>query len=248
MLFDDPEAPTTTRRHFDYGAAHRWAGHRLGRASTPARSSSLDPGSRAPASPQRHRSRRRARARPPIRGRADLPGGRAGARAKQASNFLVVDPRRSATGNTPGGHGPAARLLLPGDRRSRSISPGPGIEAQGVAVPGRDDVPAHRAHPGLRLEPDLGRPRRARRLRRAALQPRRLGADARLRPLPVRGRVPPVRDLRRRHAQRHADPLPDVGARPGDRHARPSAAARSPSPASARPSGATGSTWPPSRT
>ena len=34
----------------------------------------------------------------------------------------------------------------------------------------------------------------------------------------LQGHVPPVRHVRRRHAQRHADPLPDVGARPGDRH------------------------------
>ena len=95
---------------------------------------------------------------------------------------------------------------------------GPGIEAQGVAVPGaamyiligrtRDyawsltsanhdvrDVFAEQL-----CNPDGSPPTRA------------VGS------LPVQGRVPSVRDVRRRHAQRHADLLPDVGARTGHRH------------------------------
>ena len=46
-------------------------------------------------------------------------------------------------------------------------------------MPGPGDVHPDRAHAELRLEPDLGRPRRPRRVRRAALRARRLGADAR---------------------------------------------------------------------
>ena len=55
--------------------------------------------------------------------------------AKQASNFLVVDPTRSKTGNTLAVMGPQLGYYYPEIVQQIHLS-GPGIEAQGVAVPG----------------------------------------------------------------------------------------------------------------
>ena len=94
---------------------------------------------------------------------------------KQASNFLVVDPSRSATGNSLGVMGPQLGYYYPEIVQQIHLT-GPASRPRAWPCPGAVDVPAHRPHPGLRVEPHLGQPRRARRVRRAALQPRRLDA------------------------------------------------------------------------
>ena len=99
-------------------------------------------------------------------------------------------PQRSATRRSAGGDGPAARLLLPGDRArgrpARPRDPGPGRRSCRAAAPyvliGRT--------PRLRLEPDHRAERQPRPVPRAALRAGRLRADPRLRPLPLQGRVP----------------------------------------------------------
>ena len=53
---------------------------------------------------------------------------------KQASNFLVVDPKRSATGNTVAVMGPQLGYYYPEIVEQVHLS-APGVEAQGVAVP-----------------------------------------------------------------------------------------------------------------
>ena len=59
-----------------------------------------------------------------------LAGASSAAPTRLASNFLIVNPFRSATREIPGGDGPAARLLLPRDRArgrpARPRHPGPG--------------------------------------------------------------------------------------------------------------------------
>ena len=164
-------------------------------------------------------------------------------RRKQASNFLVVDPHRSATRNTLAVMGPQLGYYYPEIVQQIHLS-GPGIEAQGVAVP------------GLAMYILIGRtPDYAWSLTSAnhdvrdvfaeqLCSPTARAPDARVGPLPVRRRVPAVRRVRRRHAQRHADPLPGVGARARDRHRDRRTASPSRSPASARRSGGTGSTSP----
>ncbi len=54
---------------------------------------------------------------------------------KQASNFLIVDPTRSATSNTLAVMGPQLGYYYPEIVQQMHLS-GPGIEAQGVVVPG----------------------------------------------------------------------------------------------------------------
>jgi Penicillin amidase len=132
MLAEDPEAPTTIKRHFNLRPADRGQGPRLGdhrpgldRVRRSAQSD-LGAGARAPAG-------------------VELPGRLA----------RPVGHRQLARGD-----GPAAGLLLPRDRPAdRPARPGhPGAGGRG-ARPG--DVHPDRAHQGLRLEPDLGRARRA---------------------------------------------------------------------------------------
>ena len=196
-------------------AADRRPGHRLG-----GRRPRVDPVARPAAAAQRPAStqRRTGGVDTASAGRLDATYPAAGpVPAREASNFLVVDPKRSATGNTLAVMGPQLGYYYPEIVQQIHLS-GPGIEAQGVGRARRRHVHPHRAHAGLRLEPHLGQPRRARRVRRAAVQPRRHAAHPSLDPLRVRGHVPAVRGVRRRHAERHADPLPPVGARAGHRH------------------------------
>ena len=144
MLAEDPEAPTTIKKFFNYpvltGGARsaRWS-------STPARSSR---------STRARRRRRRPRRTRVIVDAAAAPPGR------QASNQVAaaaLGDRQLARHD-----GPAARLLLPRDRPAdRPARPRHQGAGRGRARPG--DVHPDRAHEGLRLEPDLGQPRRARR-------------------------------------------------------------------------------------
>ena len=169
MLSDDPEAPTTIKQRFNYGPLTGGKVDRLGGRSTPARSQSLDP--RQP--PARRSAERRA----PRVGRDRRRRGRAAAQA--GVELLVVAPKRSATGNTLAVMGPQLGYYYP-EIVAADAPQRPGDRGAGRRRAGPRDVHPDRPHAELRVEPDLGQPRRARRVRRAALRARRLGADARL--------------------------------------------------------------------
>jgi penicillin amidase len=114
MLADDPEAPTTIKRPFHYGP---FTGGKV-RGSV-----ILDPGSIQSFNPRQS------------------PGGPAAANAaaapprRHASNFLAVAPGRSATGNTLAVMGPQLGYYYPEIVQQMDLH-GPGIHAQGIAVPG----------------------------------------------------------------------------------------------------------------
>ena len=91
MLADDPEAPTTITRRFEYGPLHRRPGDRLASCSMPASIQSIDP-------------------RQPAALAAAAPARR------RASNFLVDRAVALGVGQHARRDGAAARLLLPGDR------------------------------------------------------------------------------------------------------------------------------------
>lgn len=116
MLFDDPEAPTTMTDSYDYGPLT--GGPVTGSVVVDADSIvALDP-RQAPAGANEA----------VVDATAAPPG-------KQASNFLVVDPQRSATNNTLAVMGPQLGYYYPEIVQQIHLS-GPGIEAQGAAVPG----------------------------------------------------------------------------------------------------------------
>ena len=149
------------------------------------------------------------RRRPRPRSSASTSGRRA-RRASRRRTSSSSSPQRSATGNTLAVMGPQLGYYYPEIVQQMDLH-GPGINAQGVGGARPGDVHPHRAHAGLRVEPHLGRPRRPRRVRRAALRARRL-ARRRARPTTTcfKGECRPFEDVRRRHAERHADPLPDA--------------------------------------
>ncbi len=157
--------------------------------------------------------------------------------------LLGGQPEALELGEHLGGDGPAARLLLPGDRPADPPQR-PGHRGPGRRGAGHGDVHPDRPHQGLRVEPDLREPRRTRRLRREALRTRRLSADPRDGPLPVPGGVPTVRRVRCRHAERDAHPVSHVGTRPGHRHGNRRRTAVTRSRVSDPRSAATVSTWP----
>ena len=109
MLADDPEAPTTITKRFDYGPLT--GGPVTG-------SVSIDPGSIQSIDPRQSSA---AAAAAPAR--------------KQASNFLVAARNRSATHNTLAVMGPQLGYYYPEIVQQMHFS-GAGIEAQGVTVPG----------------------------------------------------------------------------------------------------------------
>ncbi len=109
MLADDPEAPTTTQRRYKYGPL-------TGGAVTG--SVVLDPGSIQSIDPRI----------PPAM--AMLAPAR-----RRASNFLVVSPSRSASGNSLAVMGPQLGYYYPEIVEQIDLH-GPGIDAQGAAVPG----------------------------------------------------------------------------------------------------------------
>jgi acyl-homoserine lactone acylase PvdQ len=126
MLADDPEAPTTIRRRFPYGPLT--GGPVTGSVVVDSGSiQSLDPRQPAPAAAPVSAS---------SVGTLDATYPAAGAvPSREASNFLLVDPKRSATGNTLAVMGPQLGYFYPEIVQQIHLS-GPGIEAQGVAVPG----------------------------------------------------------------------------------------------------------------
>ncbi|MCI0637247.1 MAG: penicillin acylase family protein, partial [Actinobacteria bacterium] len=109
MLAEDPEAPTTIERRFDYPPLT--GGRVRGSVKLDAGSiESIDPrqtGDEAAAAPARQR----------------------------ASNFLVTAPSRSASGNSLAVMGPQLGYYYPEIVQQIDLH-GPGINAQGVAVPG----------------------------------------------------------------------------------------------------------------
>jgi acyl-homoserine lactone acylase PvdQ len=109
MLADDPEAPTTINRTFDYPV--KTGGGTKG-------SLVLDADSIVSDDPRV--SNAEAAAAPP---------------GKQASNFLVTSGRRSATGNALAVMGPQLGYYYPEIVQQIDLN-GPGIKAQGAAVPG----------------------------------------------------------------------------------------------------------------
>lgn len=109
MLAEDPEAPTTTNKRFDYGPLT--GGRVVGSVVLDADSlQSVDP-------------------RQPPSAAAAAPG------RKQASNWLLTAHRRSASGNTLAVMGPQLGYYYPEIVEQIHLE-GAGIKAQGVAVPG----------------------------------------------------------------------------------------------------------------
>ncbi len=113
MLADDPEAPATIGRRFDYGPL---TGGRV-RGSVV-----IDPGSIQEFDPT-------ADAGPAAVSTAAAPRGR------QASNWLNVAPQRSRTGNSLAVMGPQLGYFYPAINYQVHLR-APGIDAQGAAVPG----------------------------------------------------------------------------------------------------------------
>ncbi len=109
MLADDPEAPTTIRRRFNYGPF----------TGGPVTGSVLvDPGSIQSIDPRMSAAQ------------AALAPAR-----RHASNFLVVSPSRSATRKSLAVMGPQLGYFYPEIVQQIDLH-GPGINAQGVAAPG----------------------------------------------------------------------------------------------------------------
>src|SRR5215204_4270684 len=109
MLADDEEAPTTTKKRFDYPPLT--GGPVTGSVELDARSiQSLDP-------------------------RASAADAAAAPARKQASNWLLTAHQRSATHNTLGVMGPQLGYYYPEIVEQEDLH-GPGINAQGVAGPG----------------------------------------------------------------------------------------------------------------
>ncbi len=152
MLFGDPEAPTTIKQRFDYPVLT--GGPVTGAVKIDEGSIvSLDP--HAPAAPVAASTAgpstaaslvtatRAASSSSPLVGppdsqaAAEVPTYPAAGPvpAKQASNFLVVDPSRARSGNTLAVMGPQLGYYYPEIVQQIHLT-GPGIEAQGVAVPG----------------------------------------------------------------------------------------------------------------
>jgi acyl-homoserine lactone acylase PvdQ len=123
MLADDPEAPTTIKHRFPYPV---FTGGRV------TGSVIIDPGSIQSVDPRQPLTGARTAAAAPdpaVVDSAAAPPGR------QASNFQVVSPSRSATHNSLATMGPQLGYFYPEIVQQIDLH-GPGIKAQGVAVPG----------------------------------------------------------------------------------------------------------------
>ena len=137
MLFGDPEAPTTLKRTFNYGIFT--GGPVTGSAVIDEGSIvSLDPRVPPPAAASAApvAAASSAKPGPTTASSPDSPTYPAAGKVpfKQASNFLVVNPERSATRNTLAVMGPQLGYYYPEIVEQIHLS-GPGIEAQGIGVP-----------------------------------------------------------------------------------------------------------------
>ena len=137
MLANDPEAPTTITKRFNYPVLT--GGKVKGSLVLDAGSvQSLDPTKPLGATPG-------AGAAPVVPAPADGTNPVAGTSStypaagpvprREASNFLLVNPSRSATGNTLAVMGPQLGYYYPEIVEQIDLK-GPGVQAQGVAVPG----------------------------------------------------------------------------------------------------------------
>ena len=121
MLQNDPEAPTTIKKRFPYPV--KTGGKVTGSLTIDAGSvQATDP--RQPPAAQANAS-----AAPGIENAAAAPG------RQHASNFQVVAPSRSATGDSLATMGPQLGYYYPEIVQQIDLH-GPGIKAQGVGVPG----------------------------------------------------------------------------------------------------------------
>ncbi len=139
MLSDDPEAPTTTRKRFSYGPL-TGGGTKGSVVIDEGSIVSLDPrqpaGAAAPAAPAAAAAPATAApAASTATSSTDTFPAAGPVPGREASNFLLVDPRRSASGNALAVMGPQLGYYYPEIVQQIHLS-GPGIEAQGVAVPG----------------------------------------------------------------------------------------------------------------
>ncbi len=125
---------------------------------------------------RRHRRRVDHLPRSPRTGRGGGPRGggqlrlRGRRRPARPAGVQLADrhPRRVGQRHHAGRDGSPARLLLPRDRHADAPER-PGHRGPGGCRSRPGHVPPHRAHPGLRVEPDLGQPGRTRRVRRSAV-------------------------------------------------------------------------------
>jgi len=122
MLTDDPEAPTTIRRRFNYPVFT---------GGKPTGSLVIDPGSIESVDPRQPltAAANAAAADPAAADSAAAPP------RKQASNFQVVSPQRSLTRNSLAVMGPQLGYYYPEIVQQMDLH-GPGFNAQGAAVPG----------------------------------------------------------------------------------------------------------------
>ena len=89
---------------------------------------------------------------------------------RSMSNALLVSAKDSASGHPLAVMGPQVSYFAPEILMEEDIH-GPGIDADGRGLPGRQPVRRARPRPGLRLVGDLGGPEHRRHVRRAAVQP-----------------------------------------------------------------------------
>ena len=203
MQYDDPEAPHTIEERFEYGDVHRRRRDRVGRhrrgldhLARPARSAE---GS----APEIIRQRR-------------LRGGR---RPAERDRLELADRRPDASVNdtTLAVMGPQLGYYYPEIVQQIHLS-GPGIEAQGAAVPGlamylligRTEDYAWSLTSADQDVRDV--------FAEVLCEPDGSDADAHVGSLRVRGRVHPVRGVRRRHARRRPIRFPVSVHGPVDRH------------------------------
>ncbi len=117
LLSNDPEAPTTTKKRFNYGPL---TGGKI-RGSVV-----IDANSIVPLDPRQAPS--------PVTNPVTVDAAAAPPK-KEASNFLIVAPQRSATKNSLAVMGPQLGYYYPEIVQQMDLH-GPGYHAQGVAVPG----------------------------------------------------------------------------------------------------------------
>ncbi|HEY7438200.1 MAG TPA: penicillin acylase family protein, partial [Acidimicrobiia bacterium] len=151
MLFGDPEAPTTLKQPFHYGIftggpvtgsavidegsiqSENPVASSTATAQPTVQTASLASTSAAPLSAPSASPTSSGVLGPPSYTAPTYPA--AGpVPFKPASNFLVVDPQRSATGNTVAVMGPQLGYYYPEIVEQEQLT-GPGIQAQGVGVP-----------------------------------------------------------------------------------------------------------------
>jgi acyl-homoserine lactone acylase PvdQ len=126
MPFDDPEAPTTIEERFDYGTFT--GGDVTG-------SVVIDAGSLVSLDPRANAATPQGIAASTTTSSSAVYGAAIGPRTRTASNWLTIDPDVSVNATTLAVMGPQLGYYYPEIVQQIHLS-GPGIEAQGAAVPG----------------------------------------------------------------------------------------------------------------